>query len=52
MSAKSTKEKAIAAIDEVFGDTSVSKETTLELLEEIFDCVEGKVELLRRELRE
>ena len=41
---------AIKIIEEVFGDTSVSKEQTLEWLEEIFDSIEGKVELLRGEI--
>jgi len=44
--------KAIELIDDIFGDTSVSKETTLEHLEEILDAVEGKAELLRGEIND
>lgn len=50
MNLKQKRQKAIDLIDDIFGDTSVSKETTLEHLEEILDAVEGKVDLLRSEI--
>jgi len=38
------------AIDELFSDTSVSKETTLEALEEVQADIEGKIDALKGEI--
>lgn len=38
-------------IDRLFGDTSVPKQTTLDLLEEIGSNIDGKIEVLRDEIR-
>ena len=39
------------AIDELFGDMSVSKRTALERMKEIQDCVASKVDALKDDLR-
>lgn len=44
------KQQALDAIDELFGDTSVSATTTLENLEEIRDEVESKIECIKADL--
>jgi hypothetical protein len=49
MSAK--KDAASAAIDELFGDTSVPKETTLEELEELQSDVESKIDCLKEDIK-
>ena len=36
--------RALAAIDEVFGDTSVDRETTRSSLEELAGDIEGKLD--------
>jgi hypothetical protein len=40
------KEEALEAIDKLFGDTSVSQAQTKDLLEEIIDEIEMKIESL------
>ena len=44
-------EAAKAAIDEVFGDTSVSPEETLSRMEELRSCIESSVDALRADLK-
>jgi hypothetical protein len=41
----------IESIDELFGDTSVPAETTLEYLEEIQGEVDSKIEAIRGDLK-
>lgn len=43
-------EKAMRAIDEVFSDTSVGKEETLEAMKELAENVDGKIEALEAEI--
>lgn len=43
--------KIIEAIEALFGDTSVGAEVTLDDLEEIWACVEGKIDAIRSDLR-
>ena len=42
---------ALQAIDNIFGDTSVSPETTLDQLEEIQADLEMKVDCLKNDIR-
>lgn len=44
-------ERAVEAINQVFGDTSVSKEETLERLQEIAEGLAPLIEMLQEELR-
>lgn len=44
------KQIALDAINEVFGNTSVSPETTLERLEELREEIDGKIELIESDL--
>lgn len=43
---------ALAAIDEVFSDTSVSQERTLQAMEEIQSIVRGNIDALKEDLRQ
>jgi hypothetical protein len=45
------KNEALLAIDAVFGDTSVSKATTLDLLEELQSEVDSKVDALKADIK-
>jgi uncharacterized protein YukE len=45
------KDVALAAIDAVFGDTSVSKATTLDLLEELQSEIDSKIECLKSDIK-
>lgn len=45
------KNEALLAIDEMFGDTSVSKQTTLDLLEELQSEVDSKVDALKADIK-
>lgn len=42
---------AKAAIDEVFGDTSVSKEQTLDRMQELSSHIENSIECLREDIK-
>jgi hypothetical protein len=44
-------EAAKRAIDNVFGDVSVSKEKTVERMEELLDAVQGPLQCLRADIR-
>lgn len=50
-SAVRKKNEALLAIDAVFGDTSVSKATTLDLLEELQSEVDSKVDALKADIK-
>jgi hypothetical protein len=45
------KNEALLAIDAMFGDTSVSKQTTLDLLEELQSEVDSKVDALKADIK-
>lgn len=45
------KQNVIEALDELFADTSVSQETTLEALEEIEGEIEGKIDALESDIK-
>jgi len=45
------KDEALKAIDELFGDTSVSKATTLDLLEELQSEIDSKVEAIKVDIK-
>lgn len=45
------KNEALLAIDAVFGDTSVSKATTLDLLEELQSEIDSKVDALKADIK-
>jgi hypothetical protein len=44
-------QRVFNGISEIFSDTSVSPETTLELMEEIASDVEGKCDALREDIK-
>jgi len=46
------KNTALRAIEAVFGDTSVPPERTLELMTEIVEVVEEKIDVLREDIAE
>ena len=43
---------AKAAIDEVFSDTSVSQEETLERMQEILSTVQGNIDAIKADLKQ
>ena len=43
-------QRVMDGIDEIFGDTSVPLETTLEMIEEIASDVEGRIMALREDI--
>jgi hypothetical protein len=45
------KNEALKAIGELFGDTSVSKKTTLDLLEELQSEIDSKIECLKSDIK-
>jgi hypothetical protein len=45
------KDEALKAIDELFGDTSVPKETTLDLLQELQSEVDSKIDALKGDIK-
>lgn len=45
-------EEILREIDELFGDTSVSKEQTLEWMQEIQGAVDGNVDALKSDIEE
>lgn len=50
MTLKELKQKALEAIDEVFCDTSETKETNVEALEDLKDHIEMHLDVYRNEL--
>jgi hypothetical protein len=48
---KQTKKEALELIDQLFGDTSVSKRQTLDLLEDIQSEVDSKIDALRADIK-
>jgi len=43
--------KTLAAIEELFSDTSVTQENTLEQLEEVRDDIDMKIECIKNDLK-
>jgi len=43
--------KAIEAIEDIFSDTSVSQETTLEQLDEVLEYIGDRVDALEEQIR-
>lgn len=50
MSFEKKKDRVIRVLDEMFGDTSVSKSTCMEALEEIEAAVESKIDALQYDM--
>jgi hypothetical protein len=51
MDAQEKKDDVIDALDDLFGDTTVTKEQTLEYLEEIQSELESKIDALKADIR-
>lgn len=51
MSAETYKNEALESIEQCFGDTSISKKETLELLEEIESDLESKIDALKADIK-
>jgi len=51
MTAEEKKAEVLESIDQLFGDTSVSKKTTLDLLEEIIADTDSKCDALRADIK-
>jgi hypothetical protein len=51
MTPETYKNEALESIEQLFGDTSVSKKQTLELLEEIESDVQSKCDALKSDIK-